>query len=430
MPTRRQDHVHPSQQDNAADTRAESWKTATIRSMNTTPPLKIITGATLVMSDGSQREGTVLIEGNRIRSITGDAPGSLLFSQENVEIYDAPDCYLTPGLIELHFNGALGCNLNHSSIGQIQELLRKLPAFGITSALLTVITASQTDMLSSIHTLEEVIHHKLPFSCRPLGLHLEGPFISSTYRGTHPMGETRFCTADDLNLLLSPMTKMVTVAPERDPTGDGIRAIAERGIRVSLGHTNANYAEVNYAIDCGASSVTHLFNAMRPFHHREPGLIASALADDRLYAQLIGDGAHVHPEAIKMALRAKPKHLMLITSDASPAACMPIGSKVEFANQTITVEQQTAINQEGAIAGSSKLVPDCIRNLVHWGFADFPTAMRFATVNPANFLGETQLGRLEVDAMADLVLWNKKTLAVQTTFINGHPVYQRAKEAV
>lgn len=390
------------------------------------PALKIITGATLVHPEGSQSEGTLLIEGNRIRAITADPPGALLLNQENVEVFSGAGCYLTPGLIELHFNGALGCNLNQTTIGEVQNLLRQLPAYGITSALLTVITAPLTDMLSAIHTLEEVIHHKTPFQCRPLGLHLEGPFISPAFRGTHPTADIRPYSWEELSLLLSPMTKMVTFAPEKDPTGEAIQAMVQRGIRVSMGHSSATCAETQFAVEQGASSVTHLFNAMRPFHHREPGLIASALSDDRIYTQLIGDGAHVHPEAIKMTLCAKPANRILLTSDASPAAGMQEGSQVRFANQTITVQKQQTINQEGVLAGSSQLIPDCVRNLVRWHFNDFPGAIRFATINPANFLGEYQLGRLEVGSLADVVLWNKQTLEAETTFINGQVVYQRS----
>jgi N-acetylglucosamine-6-phosphate deacetylase len=392
--------------------------------------LKIITGATLVHPEGSQSEGTLLIEGNRIRSITANPPGSLLLNQENVEVFSGNGYYLTPGLIELHFNGALGCNLNQTTIGEVQDLLQKLPAFGITSTLLTVITAPLTDMLSAIHTLEEVIHHKTAYQCRPLGLHLEGPFISPQYRGTHPLADIRPGNLDELKLLLSPMTKMVTLAPETDPTGEGIRLMCRNGIRVSMGHSNATYNEVKRAVEFGVSSATHIFNAMRPFHHREPGLIATALADDRIYAQIIGDGAHVHPEGVKMVMSAKPADRVLLTSDASPAAGMPEGSHVRFAGQTITVQKQQTINQEGVLAGSSQLITDCVKNLVRWQFTDFPGAVRLATVNPANFLGEYQLGRLEVGCLADLVLWNKQTLAVEATFINGHIAYQRNGAAV
>src|SRR5690606_38920987 len=120
-------------------------------------------------------------------------------------------------------------------------------------------------MLTAIQTLEEVIHHKVPNQCRPLGLHLEGPFINEAYRGTHPARHIRPLNEEELNLLLSPMVKMVTLAPERDPDGKFIRMLTGRNIRVSLGHSNATYDEAMRAIDAGAASVTHLYNAMRPF---------------------------------------------------------------------------------------------------------------------------------------------------------------------
>jgi N-acetylglucosamine-6-phosphate deacetylase len=387
--------------------------------------MKIITGATLIHPHGQQREGTLLIEGNRIRTITTDPPGSLLLNQEDVEIYSGEGCYLTPGLVELHFNGALGCNLNRTSIGEIQQLLQRLPAFGITSVLFTVITSPLTDMISAIHTLEEAIHHRTLLQSRPLGIHLEGPFISPQFRGAHPPQDIRALNMDELTLLVSPMVKMITLAPETDPEGEAIAALTRQGIRVSIGHSNATHAEIMNAIGNGACSVTHLYNAMRPFHHREPGIIGAALVEDALHVQLIADGAHVHPEAIKLVLRTKRPGQIMVTSDASPAAGMPEGAVVHFAGQDIVVQRQKALNQEGALAGSSMLVHECIRNLVHWGLCDFAQAVQFATLNPANFLGEEGLGRLEVGCMADLVLWNKKTLDVEATFINGQSVYQR-----
>ena len=388
-------------------------------------PLKIITDVTLILADGQQSKGSVLIEEGRIRSITADPPGALLLNHENVEIWSGNGLYLTPGLIELHFNGALGCDLNKTTIKGVQDLLSRLPAFGITSVVLTAITAPLTDLLSCIQILSGVVHHQAEFHCRALGLHLEGPFISPRYRGAHPAVDVRPFNLEELQLLLSPKVRMVTIAPEVDTTGAGIRLMTERGVRVSMGHSNATVADVERGIEAGICSVTHLFNAMRPLHQREPGLIAPALTDDRIYAQVIGDGAHVHPTAIKMVLASKPANRVLLTSDASPAAGLPEGSQLNFGGQSVTVEKQQTINHEGVLAGSSQLISDCVRNLVRWNLADFGTAIRFATANPAEFLGERELGRLEVGCFADLVLWNPKTFTVETTFIQGEPVYQR-----
>lgn len=387
--------------------------------------MKIITGATLVHPNGQQSESTLLIEGNRIRAISAEAPGSLLLNQENVEVFSGAGCYLTPGLIELHFNGALGCNLNQTSISEVQQLLHRLPEFGITSALFTVITGPLTDMLSAIHTLEEVIHHKTPYQCRPLGLHLEGPFINPGFRGTHPAAEVKTLNPEELEVLISPQTKMITLAPELDVDNQTIHYLRQRGIRVSIGHSNANHNQFMQAVQNGANSVTHLYNAMRPLHHREPGIIGAALCEDDVFVQFIGDGAHVHPEAIRLILKAKPMDKILLTSDASPLAGLQDGSKGSFSLQTVTVRGNQVINQEGGLAGSGKLVHDCLRNLVKWQLCDFATATQYASLNPALFLNEDALGRLEPGCLADLVLWNKDTLEVETTFINGQPVYQR-----
>jgi len=391
--------------------------------------MKIITGATLVHPSGHQSEGSLLIEGNRIRSISAEPPGALLLNQENVEVISGAGYYLTPGLIELHFNGALGCNLSQTTIGEVQNLLRQLPAFGITSVLFTLITGPLTDTLSAIQTLEEAIHHKLPYQCRPLGIHLEGPFINPTFRGTHPPSEIRPLTMDELTLLLSPMTKMVTLAPELAGSAEAIAQMKQRGIRISIGHSNATSAQTMQAIQQGATSVTHLYNAMRPLHHREPGIIGPALTRDELYVQFIGDGVHVHPEAIQIILQCKKPGHVLLTSDASPMAGLPDGTLGRFSMQNVKVQGSQVVNQEGGLAGSGKLVTDCLRNLVRWQLAPFSQAVQYTTANPANFLGEAALGRLEPGGMADLVLWNKDTLDVETTFINGQAVYQKSLES-
>lgn len=388
--------------------------------------IKIITGATLILPDGSAGEGCLLVEGNRIRSISAEPPAALLLNRENVEVISGTGCYLTPGLIELHFNGAFGCNLNRTTIGEVRRMLEKLPSRGVTSAVFTVITASLTDMLSAIHTLEEVIHHRTPTQCRPLGLHMEGPFINPAFRGTHPSGDVRAMNLDELTLLLSPMMKMVTFAPELDPSGDAIALMRERSIRASIGHSGATAAQAIQAIRQGASCITHLFNAMRPFHHREPGAIGPALGEEHFYVQFIGDGAHVHPEAIRMILRAKRPEYILLTSDASPIACMGEGAQGSFAAQNVFMKGGRVFNQEGGLAGSGRTVDDCLRNLIRWELCDFSDGIRYAARNPADFLGETDLGRLEPGYLADLVLWNRQTLDVETTLINGNVVYRKS----
>ena len=393
-----------------------------------TEATKIITGATLILPHGQQREGTVLIEGNRISSISAEPPGALLLNTPDVEVISGEGCYLTPGLIELHFNGAYGCNLSQTTIKEAQGMFARLPAHGITGAVSTVVTAPITDMLAAIHTLDEVIHHQIPGQCRALGLHAEGPFLNPEFRGTHPIAHILPLgpqTLDDLKMLLSPNMKFVTLAPELDPDGHFIKAITAHGARASMGHSNATLAEARTGMRHGISSITHLYNAMRPFHHREPGLVGAAFCEDDLYVQIIGDGQHVAPEAVGMLLKSHRASQIVLTSDASPAAEMPEGSQVSFAGQTIVVEKQEALNEEGSLAGSSKLVTDCVRNLVHWNLLSFPEAVQLATLNPANYLGISDQGRIEQGALADLVLWDKQSLSIVGTFINGEQIHRR-----
>ena len=389
--------------------------------------MKIITDATLIFPDGQEGEGTVVIEDNHIQAILDKPPAGLLLRQENVEVFSGKGCYLTPGLIELHLNGGLGCNLNESRIGEVRQLLQKLPAFGITGALLTLITAPLTDMLSAIHTLEEVIHYKQPQHCRPLGIHLEGPFIHPDYRGTHPLADIRPPTAEEINLLASPMLKMITLAPELDSDGQVIAALRQKGIQVSMGHSGATGAQARQAVKYGVNSITHFYNAMRPFHHREPGIVGMALTQNDVFVQVIGDGVHVHQDAIKLLLRCLPSERILLTSDASPLAGLADGARGSFARQPVIVSGNRILNEQGGLAGSFHMVDFCMKNLLEWELASFRQAIQYASQNPAVFLNEERLGRLVPGCFADLVLWDKKTLNVETTLINGQVVYQKQK---
>ena len=383
------------------------------------PALKIITDVTVVLPEGKTLDGSVLLEGNRIRAISTEAPGSLLLSHE-AEITSGKGHYLTPGLIETHFNGALGCNFNTSSIADIQGLLKQLPAYGITSCLLTAITAPQEDMIATIHTLEEVIHHQHPMHCRALGLHLEGPFINPQNRGSHPANSVLAPFVEDLKLYASPNTKLVTLAPELDIKGDLIRYLASKNVRVSAGHSSATYADMQRAIEQGLSSVTHLYNAMKPFHHRDPGIIGAAFNEDTLYVQIIGEADHVNPEAIRMLVRGKNPKKIILVSDAYPMAGMPDGTDTMFGQQHVTMKNGSAVNEEVRLVGGHILLDDCVRNLVNWQILRFEDAVQLATANPAEFLGHGhELGKIAEGYTANLTLWDKNTLAIKATWVNG-----------
>ncbi|MEM0950923.1 MAG: N-acetylglucosamine-6-phosphate deacetylase [Cyanobacteria bacterium P01_H01_bin.74] len=385
----------------------------------------IITDTTIVSSGQMPYRASVVIEEGIITAISETVPAGLLIKHENVEIISGKDHYLTPGLIELHFNGALGCDLNNAKINAIQSMLTQLPQYGITSAVLTIITNPLTEMLSAVHTLEAVIHHYNGVGAKPIGIHLEGPFLSTSFPGVHNQAAVRGIDFSELDLLLSPTVKWVTLSPELSGSTQMIETLCKRNITVSAGHTNATHEEIQHAVSVGLNSVTHLFNACRPFHHREPGLIGTVLADDTVYVQFIGDGVHIHPQTMKLILAAKPIEKVLLTSDASPLAGMPPGASGLFTGNPISVADSgdKVLSADGRLAGSTKLVSGCIKTLLSNHVCTFSQAVQFATSNVADFLKMPDYGKVDEGMFADLVLWNKQSLTVEKTLINGNVVY-------
>ncbi len=392
-----------------------------------TPRVKVIQDAKIILPDESIFEGTLVIEGQTIRDILDHTPGSLLLNEQNVELFSAEGNFITPGLMDLHFNGALGCNFNDCTIQDIQQLLQTLPLYGVTSIVSSTITNDLEDMIRAIHVQEEAIHHKHPFSTRLLGLHLEGPFINAEKRGSHPEASVRQASLDELKLLLSPNIKWVTLAPEMDPEGILISHLVEQGIRVSAGHSNATYAEMTQGIDRGISSITHVFNAMRSFHHRDPGIAGAAFTHNDLFVQIIGDGDHVHPPGVHMVSRGVRPESVILVSDAYPMAGLDEGAESEFGHQKVTLTNGRAQNEEGRLVGGHELLDNCVRNLLSWNVCSFERAIRYASANVSHFLGEEdRLGHIRQGYTADLVMWNKDTYAVEATWINGEQIYNKA----
>lgn len=393
--------------------------------------MKIIEGAQLVRGDGRLTRETLIVEGKHILEITPDPPASLLLNREDVEVFSGEGCYLTPGLIDQHFHGGFGFEFNQSSIAEVHRLLEQLPAYGVTAAIPTVMTAPTIDMLTAINTLEEVIHLEKTGICRLLGIHLEGPFLNPDYRGAHPASDLLMCDApgamEEMQTMFSPNLRLVTLAPELDPKGEMIRALRERGIAVSAGHSGATHAQTGLAIEQGVRCITHIFNAMAPLHHREPGIIGAGLNDDRVYTELIADGVHLHPETLRTVARLKEAEKLILISDCLALAGMREGQSVLFGNQVVTNRQGRAINEEGHLAGSTVFLNECFKNMVRWDILPVGLAAMAASTNPARHLGiDDQVGQLEPGMLADMVLWRAETLEVQATWIGGELVYSQS----
>ncbi len=304
---------------------------------------------------------------------------------------------LTPGLIDLHNNGAFGVDFATADAGGMRLALAALAARGVTAVQPTVITAPLSEMVAA---LDRSLGGD---GARVLGVHLEGPFLSPARRGAHRADWLAPPTADAIAAVMRART--VTLAPELAGGLDAVRRLAGAGVVVSIGHSDADAAMALAAADAGATAVTHLFNAMRPFGHRDPGLAGVALADPRLWCCLIVDGVHVDPVACRVAFAAAGARLVAVT-DSILVAGLPVGTTLPFGGAPVTLGADGAGRRaDGALAGAGITLDEGVRRMIEAG-VPAAAVLYAATEAPARMLRRDDLGRIAPGALADLVLWD------------------------
>jgi N-acetylglucosamine-6-phosphate deacetylase len=333
-------------------------------------------------------------------------------------VHEAP--IIAPGLIDLQVNGGYGVEVGEDP-DALRHLAGRLPATGVTAFLPTVVSAEADSYARVFPAFDSA---READGARLLGLHLEGPFLSPARKGAH-RPELIEAADDDLfaELLRSDTLRLMTLAPERPGATARIAALRERGVVVSLGHSDATYEEFVAGIDAGATMATHLYNAMSPFRHRAPGAIGAALTDDRVAIGLVVDGVHSHPASVRLALRAKGVERVALVTDMMAAAGMPPGDYA-LGGQRVLVDRTSARLGDGTLAGAILTLDQAVRNAVAWGGASTGEALRMASEVPARLLGLGNAGRLVVGGEADLVLLDE-LLTVQATIIGGRTVYRR-----
>ncbi|MDR2307286.1 MAG: N-acetylglucosamine-6-phosphate deacetylase [Paucimonas sp.] len=335
--------------------------------------------------------GQLHLEQGRIRAIDGTPCDP----QDN----DLP--YLLPGFIDLHVHGGGGSDIMQGTQA-FATIARTHRRFGTTSLLATTMTAPREELAGVLAQLGE--HLRQPRQgARILGVHLEGPYINPGKLGAQPnFAHQALLDEVEQYLALAPI-KVITIAPEIAGHLPLIQALSQRGIRLQIGHTLGSYEEGVAALEAGASSFTHLYNAMSPLHHREPGIVGAALAHAR-YAELIPDLLHVHPGAIKVALRAIP--CLYCVTDSTAAAGMPDG-EYRLGSHTVTKCLGGVRLPDGTLAGSTLTMDQALRNLVKIGLPLAEASDRLSRY-PADYLGITDRGRLQAGAWADAVLLDRQ----------------------
>ena len=362
--------------------------------------------------DGKFQPATIEVSGDLI---SGIELGPLAASKE-VEIrYDRG--YLVPGLIDLQLNGVAGVDFSSGSKEQIEVALAALPQTGTTSLCPTVITSAPAQIQKQLDVFSKMGH--VAGSARSLGVHLEGPVISSEKKGAHALGHilsgTQFLASGiDLG-----QVRILTLAPEVKGAEEVISLAKANNVLFSLGHSTADSTQTKKAKELGASMVTHLFNAMPKIHQREPGIVTAALLDDSMFFGLIVDGEHVAHDLVDLALRLGADRAVIV-SDASAALLSKTGQKVQMGGTEIVVsEGGVAKREDGTLASSGMSQLQAIEARVRGGLSR-EVLLRSATSIPANVLGESKLGRLEVGAVADIVHYQVDTVPmVDMVLISG-----------
>ena len=359
--------------------------------------------------------GYVAVDGGLISSVgAGPPPGR-------------PDVVLgrgvlVPGLVDLQVNGCFGVDLAAADAAGWARVVRRLPETGTTAFLPTFITAPVPELAAALRRAAKLVA-AVPHGARVLGLHLEGPFLSPARAGAHRrewMVPPSPGAVADLLAAGDGLLRLVTLAPENEGGLAAVAALAEAGVVVSVGHSDATAAQVAAAASAGATMVTHLFNAQRPMHHREPGVVGQALTDARLTSGLIVDLSHVSAAACMIAFAAAPGRICLVT-DAAAGAGMPPGRYLLGGEPVELPPGGGAPLRGGTLAGSALRMDRAVANAVGLGLG-LADAVAAATRIPADLIGRPDLGRLAPGAAADLA-WLGDDLSTRATWVGGMLVH-------
>lgn len=376
-------------------------------------PVLAIINAKLFDGDRFHDDKAVVIENGKISAVSNAGDIS-----DTTNTYDAQGYILAPGFIDVQVNGGGGALLNHTpTVEGIRAIMAGHRQFGTTAMLPTLITDTRAKMLAAIAAVKDAIAQNVPGI---VGIHLEGPYLNTERKGVHDASIIRPMEDDAIDVLSSlPNGRIVvTMAPEKAKAGT-IAKLTENNVLVCAGHTAGTYSDMQAAIGEGLRGFTHLFNAMSPLNHREPGVAGAAIADDNTWCGLIADGFHVHPAAMQVAVRAKKTGKIMLVTDAMPTVGAKNKSFVLGGEEIIATNGRCAL-ADGTLAGSDLDMMSAVKNTVEMIGTDLAEALRMASLYPAEFLkmGDHK-GRIKPGFDADFVLFDSASYTVKNTWISG-----------
>ncbi|MSU01770.1 N-acetylglucosamine-6-phosphate deacetylase [Tissierella pigra] len=335
------------------------------------------------------------------------------------EIIDGDGNYLSPGFIDIHNHGNKGFDIMDSSEEALDEIGKYHISNGVTSYLGTVITSSYDNIMNAIENINNYKNkHNIS---RIIGVHLEGPFFDLGKKGAQPEEHIKTPDLDKIKSIVDiakDKMKMVSIAPELEGALDIIKYLKARNITIAMAHTNATFEETKKGIACGVTVATHLYNGMRTFNHREPGVIGASLEDDRVYCEIIYDRIHLHDGAVNIALKMKGYDKIVLVSDAMRAAGLEDG-EYELGEQKVNVSKGAARLESGSLAGSTLNMQKAVYNMVNFLNIPIYEAIKMASLNAAKTVKlDDKLGSIEIGKRADLIIFDRD-INIKNVILDG-----------
>ncbi len=348
----------------------------------------------------------------------GLRPGRLIFGEriEGFRPGPAPLRYLLPGFIDLHVHGGGGADAMEGERA-VRALARFHARHGTTALLATTVTAPEDDLARALAGIEAVRKARGPGEARVLGAHLEGPWVSPGRLGAQPPFARPADPQEARRLLAAGRVRVVTLAPEVEGALAAVRFLTEQGVRVQIGHTAGTFEDAQAALEAGASGFTHFFNAMTGLHHRAPGVVGAGLLYAR-FAEVVADGLHVAPEAVRLLFKNIPG--AYVVTDAVAAAGMPDGG-YPLGRHRVEKRGEGVFLPDGTLAGSTLTMDRALKNLVAWGFDLAEASARLSRL-PAAYLGLTDRGTLAPGRLADIVVLSEG-IEVEEVYVEGERVH-------
>jgi N-acetylglucosamine-6-phosphate deacetylase len=383
----------------------------------------VLSDADLVLAPGVSSPATVIIEGDRIADVVSGARRADFTAQYT----DLSGYFVMPGFVDVHVHGVEGADVldGGDALTKISVALTK---YGVTAFCPTTVACSVGVLERTLDAVHDLRRQPAVRGAQVIGAHLESNFVNPDYKGAQPEDYLYPTSSEDGDRILREIARsrqsvsIVTLAPELDGALNVVRTLVAADVRVSLGHSGASFEVAQAAIDAGARHATHLFNRMRPLHHRDPGLAGAVLTRAEVIAEIVCDGVHVHSPMIRLAIAAKGLDRIMAITDGTAASGLTEGGVASLGGRRICARDGAAYLDDGTLAGSVATMDRVFRFLVRQVGLSPGEASQICSASPAAALGLRDRGAIVKGAVADLVVLDRE-LTVKQTYVAGRLAY-------